>query len=103
MIIGQSFPPSNDLHRLSSGGEDDYRYGSADEHNEGEEVNDVWDHKTSVKFQDLGDEDEDLDREVSIVYYLTVSFGRGPLFYIILKFILLDQFYRIEITGYIAA
>ena len=64
-ILGQSFPPSSDLHRLSSGAEDDYRSGSA-EGNNGGEIDDYFgDHRTSVKFQDVGDDDEELDREVS--------------------------------------
>ena len=64
VISGQSFPPSNDLHRLSSGPDDDYRSGSAEGNNVGDEDN-VWEHRTSVKFQDVGEEDDDLEREVS--------------------------------------
>ena len=61
---GQSFPPSSDLHRLSGGPDDDYRSGSADGNNVEDEV---WEHKTTVKFQDVGEEDDDLDREVSVI------------------------------------
>lgn len=66
LILGQNFPPSNDLHRLSSGAEDDYRSGSAEGNNEGDrDVDDIWNHRTSVKFQDIGEDEEDLEREVS--------------------------------------
>ena len=70
---GQSFPPSTDLHRLSSGAEDDYRSGSAEGHNGGGDVDDVWDHKPLVKFQDNGEEDEDLDREVRYDFSRNIS------------------------------
>ena len=66
VILGQSFPPSNDLHRLSSGPEDDYRSGSAEGNNAGDEEK-VWDHRSSVKFQDVGEDDDDLEREVSVI------------------------------------
>ena len=66
-IKGQSFPPSNDLHRLSSGAEEDYRSGSAEGHNGGGDNDDIWDHRTSVKFQDIGEEEDDLDKEVGFI------------------------------------
>ena len=72
--VGQSFPPSTDLHRLSSGAEDDYRSGSAEGHNGGGDVDDVWEHKPNlVKFQDNGEEDEDLDREVRFDFSRYIS------------------------------
>ena len=65
-IAGQSFPPTDDLHRLSSGADDDYRSGSATGH-EGDD--DMWTNpRTSaiVKFENVpGDgEEEELEREV---------------------------------------
>ena len=69
-ILGQSFPPTNDLHRLSSGAEDDYRSGSAADNDGGEEDGDVWNYRTSVKFQDVGDEEEELEKEVSVLYHI---------------------------------
>ena len=68
-ILGQSFPPSSDLHRLSSGAEDDYRSGSAADDG-GEEDGDVWNYRTSVKFQDVGDEEEELEKEVSVLFII---------------------------------